>query len=243
MKKIFFLIALIPLFTHAQLLKSNNVIKTNLTSIPLGNYHITYERAIAKKLSLSISYRFMPKRTVPLAGIVEKQIKNDDIKLGDFKMGNYAITPEFRIYHIKKLRGFYLALYGRFASFDLDVPVKYVPTIPGSSPEYVKFSGTIKSASGGVMIGTQFSIFKKMVLDFWIIGAHYGSSNGDLNGVFDRNLDYLEQQSLKASLDNFKEVGPFKFESKVTSANSAYAKTVGPWAGIRGLGLSLGIRF
>ncbi|MCZ2223728.1 MAG: DUF3575 domain-containing protein [Chitinophagales bacterium] len=245
MKKFFFLLILSPVFLNAQkILGGNNVIKANLTSIVLGNYQITYERAIAKKLSLSISYRYMPKKTVPLSGIVEKQLKNDDIKLGDFKMGNNAITPEFRIYPVKKLKGFYLALYGRFANFDVDVPMKYVASsMPGSPVEYATFSGSIKSVSGGVMIGTQFRIFKKMVLDFWIIGAHYGSSNGDLNALMNRNLTPMEQQSLQNTLDDYKELGPFRFESKVTSANTANIKSVGPWVGVRGAGLSLGIRF
>ncbi|MBX2930959.1 MAG: DUF3575 domain-containing protein [Chitinophagaceae bacterium] len=243
MKKLLILIALLPIFSNAQkVLGGNNVIKTNLTSIALGNYHFTYERAFAKKFSISLSYRFMPKRVVPLASFVEKQLKNDDIKLGDFKMGNTAITPELRFYPVKKLRGFYLAFYGRFANFDLDVPVRYTPPIPNTT-EYATFSGTIKSVSGGVMIGSQFSIFKKMVLDFWIIGAHYGSSSGDLNAVISRNLTPAEQGILQQTLDEYKELGPFKFESKVTSPNTAYIKSVGPWAGIRGAGLSLGIRF
>lgn len=244
MKKLLVLFILIPFFSNAQLLGGNNVIKVNLPSIAFGNYHITYERALLKKLSISVSYRFMPKRVVPLAGLVEKSINVDDIKLGDFYMANNAFTPEIRLYPVKKLKGFYLAAYGRFADFDLSVPVKYTASsLPGNPTEYATFEGKIKSSSIGLMIGTQFNLGKKIILDWWIIGGHYGSSNGDLLATTQRSLSPLEQQSLQSTLDGFETLGPFKFEGKVRDDRHADIKSVGPWAGIRGMGLSLGFRF
>jgi hypothetical protein len=244
MKKIILGIFLIPFLSNAQLLGGNNVIKANLSSLAFGNYHLTYERALLKKLSISVSYRFMPKKTVPLSNLLEKYIDNNDVNFGNFQMGNNAITPELRLYPSKKLKGFYLAAYGRFAEFDLSVPVKYVASsLPGSPTEYATFDGKIKSSSIGFMIGTQFRLAKKIVLDWWILGGHYGSSKGDLNALINRHLSPIEQQSLQATLDDLKELGPFKFEGKVTSSNTANVKSTGPWAGVRGMGLSLGIRF
>ncbi|HNF29864.1 MAG TPA: DUF3575 domain-containing protein [Chitinophagaceae bacterium] len=244
MKKIFLIIFLLPFLSNAQVLGGNNVIKANLSSLAFGNYHLTYERALLKKLSISVSYRYMPKKTVPLSNLLEKYIDNKDVNFGSFEMGNTAITPELRLYPVKKLKGFYLAAYGRFADFDLSVPVRYVASsLPGSPTEYATFNGKIKSSSIGFMIGTQFRLAKKLVLDWWIIGGHYGRSKGDLNALINRNLSPIEQQSLQATLDDLKEIGPFKFEGKVTSPNTANVKSTGPWAGVRSMGLSLGVRF
>lgn len=249
MKKIMLITiaSLISWVTFSQsLLGGKNIIKTNLSGIALGNYHVTYERAVFKNMSLSVSYRYMPKRLVPLKSTLDKYITSEDVFFGDFQMGNTAITPEFRFYFgLGKMKGFYVAPYGRFAKFDLSVPVKYVASsLPGSPTKYATFSGTINSFSGGLMIGTQFQIFKKLVLDIWMLGAHYGNSTGQLDATnITPAMTSLEQQSLQATLNDLKEIGPFKFEGKVVNSTTAYAKSVGPWAGIRGLGINLGIRF
>jgi hypothetical protein len=42
---------------------------------------------------------------------------------------------------------------------------------------------------------------KKLILDWWIIGPHYGTSNGDFVGVTDRTLSAFEQAELQKELD------------------------------------------
>ncbi|MBC7652082.1 MAG: DUF3575 domain-containing protein, partial [Deinococcales bacterium] len=45
MKKVLYLLAFLPLVTQAQsLLNGKNIIKTNLSSLALRNYNISYER-------------------------------------------------------------------------------------------------------------------------------------------------------------------------------------------------------
>jgi hypothetical protein len=251
MKKIFFALFLLPIITNAQLglLGGKNIIKTNLTSYALNNYNITYERSILKKMSISVGFRYMPKTTVPLKSTLEKYIDNPDVKINDFQMGNFAITPELRLYlGLGKMKGFYIAPYARYASFDLSVPITYDYLAPGETekPQAV-FTGNFKSFSGGLLIGTQFQLAKKLVLDFWIIGAHYGTSSGTINAVTNKSLGSGPSSpawnALQQQLDEFKEIGPFKFEGKVTSSNTAQITTTGAWAGIRALGLSLGFRF
>ena len=51
-----------------------------------------------------------------------------------------------------------------------------------------------------------------------------------------------EKDALQSQLNELKEVGPFKFDGKVTSATTANITSIGPWAGIRALGISLGLR-
>ena len=248
MKKFIVLLLMIPFFSNAQLgilFGGKNVIKTNISSLAINNYNITYERSFLKKMSLSVGVRYMPKSQLPLKSTIEKIINDPNVKINDFQVGNFAITPEVRFYlSAGKLKGFYIAPYARYATFDVSIPVTY------DNPNYttkptVLFNGTIKSFSGGILLGTQFSLAKKLVLDFYIIGGHYGSSSGTINAV-DINPAMntpQEKQALQDQLDKFKEVGPFKFDGKVTSSTTATITSTGPWAGVRAAGLSLGLRF
>ncbi len=242
MKKIFLLILLSPFIVNAQsLIGGSNIVKWNLSSMALNNYHFSYERHIYKNLSISLSYRTMPYGNVPYQKEFQDLINSNEINFNRFQMGNSAITIEPRIYlSFKKMKGFYLAPYLRFATFDVSAPIKYSSngTAPPASKD-ADFTGKIKSTSAGLLIGYQFQLLKKLVLDFQIIGFHYGKSNGDLN--FAAPLSPFEQQSLRDNLKSIK-TDPFTFTSTVT-ANGAQITTDGPWTGIRGLNLGLGFRF
>lgn len=242
MKKAIIILLLFPFLSNAQsLIGGSNILKWNLSSLALRNYHFTYERHIFKNVSLSVSYRTMPKGPVPYQKTLESYINSSEINFNNMQMGNTAITPELRIYlSLKKMKGFYIAPYVRIASFDLSAPVKYTTnvTTPATTKEAL-FNGKINSTSAGIMIGYQFQLLTKLVLDFQIIGGHYGTSKGDLNFV--AQLSPLEQQSLRDNLNKI-DATPFKFTSTV-NANGAIINTDGPWAGIRGLNIGLGLRF
>jgi hypothetical protein len=253
MKKVLFVLALFfTLQVHAQkLIGGNNIIKGNLTSFALKNYHISYERSLNRFMSVSASYRYMPKGSLPLQSIAKKYIDNPAINFDLFQMGNNALTFESRFYlGLQKMSGFYIAPYARFANFDLAVPVAYtynpdaaVGSVIGSNPitKIADINGTIKSTSYGAYIGLQKQLLTKLVLDIWFIGGHYGSSNGSLNFVAPEKLPSQAVTALQQALDDTK-VNPFELKSKVTQ-NGATADMKGPWAGFRGLGISLGLRF
>lgn len=251
MKKLIAIIVLFPMFANAQkLIGGKNIIKTNLFGDAIGNFNVTYERSLLKKMSLSIGFRYMPKSSVPFKDQLAKLIDDPNVNVNDFKLGNFAITPELRLYlSAGKMKGFYIAPYGRYASFDLTVPItyNYKDGLIDKKAE-VLFDGKINSFSGGILLGTQFQIAKKIVLDFWIVGGHYGSSSGTIYATdFKPPITSQSQaDALQAQLNDLKEVGPFTFEGKVSGASDNW-KTVtitstGPWAGVRALGLSLGIR-
>lgn len=63
MKKLLFILALlVTLQVPAQkLIGGKNIIKGNLTSFALRNYHFSYERSLNHFMSVSASYRYMPK--------------------------------------------------------------------------------------------------------------------------------------------------------------------------------------
>jgi len=255
MKKLLVIIAFVPVFANSQkLIGGKNIIKTNLTGDAIGNYNLTYERSILKKMSFSLGFRYMPKSTMPqvIKEKVEEFVDDKNIRINDFQMGNFAITPELRIYlSAGKMKGFYLAPYARYSSFDLQVPVAYnyqngLNTVNASA----LFNGKFTSLSAGLLIGSQFQIAKKLVLDVWIIGGHYGTSSGTINATdFDPAIDpnnANQKQAFKEQVEsvNNKDYGPFKFEGKVSSDyKTATFTTTGAWAGVRALGLTLGVRF
>ncbi len=243
MKKIIIVLLCLPMFAGAQsLIGGKNIVRWNLGSLAFRNYHFTYERSLTKRLSLSLSYRTMSKGNVPFQSQLEKAIESSDINFGKFQMGNTAWTVEGRFYlGLGRMRGFYLAPYLRFANFDISAPVKYTVTSgPGAgASKEADFVGNIKSTSPGLMLGWQFQLATKIVMDIQLIGGHYGSSSGNLN--FAATLTTQEQDALRQSLANIKP-DPFKFTYNV-NANGAQIKTDGPWAGIRGANIGIGFRF
>ena len=164
MKKLLFILALlVTLQVPAQkLIGGKNIIKGNLTSFALRNYHFSYERSLNHFMSVSASYRYMPKGSLPLQSITEKYIDNSAINFDLFQMGNNALTFESRFYlGLQKMSGFYIAPYARFANFDLSVPVDYTYTpdptvgaIIGNTPitKTAGLNGTIKSNSYGALL-------------------------------------------------------------------------------------------
>jgi hypothetical protein len=253
MKKLLFILALlVTLQAPAQkLIGGKNIIKGNLTSFALRNYHFSYERSLNHFMSVSASYRYMPKGGLPLQSPVKKYIDNSAINYDLFQMGNNALTFESRFYlGLQKMSGFYIAPYARFANFDLTVPVSYsykpdatVGAIIGNTPitKTAGLNGTIKSNSYGAYIGLQKQLLTKLVLDIWFIGGHYGSSTGNLSFIAPEKLPTQAVDALQKTLDDTK-VKPFELTSKVTQTG-ATADMKGPWAGFRGLGISLGLRF
>ena len=250
MKKVLFVLTLFFTLqgTAQKLIGGNNIIKGNLTSFALKNYHLSFERSLNHFMSVSASYRYMPKGSLPIKSIVEKYIDNSAINYDLFQMGNNALTFESRFYlGLQKMSGFYIAPYARFANFDLGVPIAYTYTPEGSfiAPTPITktadLNGVIKSTSYGAYIGLQKQLLTKLVLDIWFIGGHYGSSNGALNFVSPEKLPTQAVVALQKTLDDIK-LNPFDLTSKVDQ-NGATADMKGPWAGFRGLGISLGLRF
>lgn len=239
MKKLIILLLFLPTITFAQ----NNIIKTNLCGLALKNYNLTYERSVARIVSLSVGLRYMPKSTVPLKSTLEKAVDNQDFRINDFKIGNTALTLEARFYlGMKKMRGFYVAPYFRYAKFDFTVPIKNPNSASGES---ILFDGKISSYSGGLLLGMQYTIFKKFVIDVWLLGGHYGSSKGVIraSNISPEMVTDAERQELQKTLDNLDNAGPFKFKGTVTSSSSAEIQTSGPWFGLRSFALSVGYRF
>jgi hypothetical protein len=269
MKKIIFILFLLPSISHAQQSEKvpdkskensakrqaapsepslpNNVIKTNLFSLAVQNYNLTYERKIGRKLSLSVAFRYMPTITPPFKNQIQQIVNDPDFNVNDLRIGNTAFTGELRWYTGKRaLKGFYIAPYFRYANFGFSLPVENPNNNNGGTTTYspISFNGNITSLSAGLMIGVQYNLSKRLVLDFWILGGHYGKSRGILTATnINPPMTQADQDELQASLNDLNNSGPFTVEGKVLSPTSAEIKSTGPWAGIRSLSLSLGYKF
>jgi hypothetical protein len=260
MKKILFsvlCIFIINLSNGQSLIGGDNILKTNLSADALQNYNLTYERSLNHFMSISASFSNMPKRSIPLQALAKQFIDNPNINFDNFKIANNAITFESRIYiGLQKMSGIYIAPYARFGNMDIDVPINYKYTytpapingisIPAQTVSTTAtLNGTIRSQSLGAYFGIQYQLLTKLVLDFWIIGGHYGSSNGKLQADLPANTPTIiatpALNALKTAIDQTN-ANPFKLSTSV-SGNSIITKTDGPWAGIRGAGITVGLRF
>jgi len=252
MKKIFTFFLLIIAFNASsqKLIGGKNILKTNLSADAINNYNLTFEKSINRFISLSVNYKTMPLSKLPLKSIAKQFIDNPNINFDNFKFGNTTITFEGRFYlGLSKMSGFYIGPYIRYGNYDLSVPINYTYTpenpFPNISlppvPVNANLDGTIRTQSYGAHVGMQFQLLTKLVLDISFIGGHYGTSTGKLNFMAPNDFPKPAQVELQRILDNTK-ANPFSLKSVVNS-RGATTDTEGPWAGLRGLGIGLGLRF
>ena len=252
MKKIFILFFITITFNASSqsLIGGDNILKTNLSADAINNYNITFEKSINRFISLSVNYKNMPLSKLPLKSIAKQFIDNPAIDFDNFKFGNTTITFEGRFYlGLSKMSGFYIGPYIRYGNYDLSVPASYTYTPDKIFPaEIVKpitalatLDGTVRSQSYGAHVGMQFQLLTKLVLDISFIGGHYGTSTGKLEFSPPVAFPRPARVSLQQVLDNTK-ADPFKFKSTI-EANKAIVDMEGPWWGLRGLGIGLGLRF
>jgi len=252
MKKIFTLFFIIIAINASSqsLIGGDNILKTNLSADVINNYNITYEKSINHFISLSVNYKSMPLSKLPLKSIAKQFIKNPAIDFDNFKIGNTTVTFEGRFYlGLSKMSGFYIGPYIRYGNYDLSVPASYTYTPDKIFPaEIVKpitavatLDGTVRTQSYGAHVGMQFQLLTKLVLDISFMGGHYGTATGKLEFSPPVAFPRPAQDALKEVLDNTK-ANPFRLRSTVT-ANKASVDTEGPWWGLRGLGIGLGLRF
>jgi len=231
---------------------NKNLVKLNLTALPLNNYSFQYERVIGKKSTVAMGLRFMPKGNMPLKSIIKDLIDDEDLEneIDNFKTGNFALTPEFRYYIGKEaLRGFYIAPFVRYAIYSAEVPFEFDVDYDYDDPDYgpisvtesktIDLDGKINAFTVGVMIGAQWKLSKLVYLDWWILGPQYGGSSGNITGL--KSLSPEEQEALRDQLTELEDIPIVKTNSTVNS-EGAKVDFTGPWAGIRA-GLSIGFRF
>jgi hypothetical protein len=227
-----------------------NIFRTNLTSMAFRNYEFQYERMVARRTSLGISYRTMPSGPVLFKDMIIQSIDDAGTpgsvdtrrEVESIRMGNYAITPEVRFYAGKKGygHGFYLSLFFRHASHTIDnISVDYNDNAGVSRT--VTLTGKLTSNTGGFMLGSQWMIARRVALDWWIVGPHFGAGKGTLSGRTSTPISTADQNSLLSEISDIVNGIPFVKNTIKVDANSASVSLTGPWSGVRA-GLSLGFR-
>lgn len=222
-----------------------NLVKANLTGLMFKNFALQYERVLSRRISVALQYRIMPETGIPFKSTILNAMKDEDPDtkkiIDEFRMSNYAITPELRIYLSRKGygQGFYIAPFYRYASFTTnDLNVFY--TDDNNVEQSIKMNGKLTSNTVGLLLGVQSSLGKHLVLDISFFGPHYGTGKGDFNGVSSRTLSQTEQNELKQQLEDIDI--PFTRKEVNVNANGAAMRLDGPWAGYR-FAVSFGVRF
>lgn len=221
-----------------------NNLKISLTSLVFRNFQLQYERSLTKRIGVVLGYSFIPKGGVPFQSQLTELTANNASNQGMFEnteLGYTAFTPEVRFYLGKGYgKGFYVAPFYRHLRYDITrVNFDYSSNLIGGQAN-IDMGGKLTANTFGLQFGAQFNLGKHLILDWWIVGPHYGTSQGDFVGISDRTLNSVEQAELQRQLDDI-ELPLSDVKAEVT-ANGANVIISGPWGGIRS-GLSLGYRF
>jgi hypothetical protein len=230
--------------SNGALLDGKNIFKVNLTSMALGNYGFYGERIINNRFSAVLGVNFMPNQNIPFINSLKVVEQDVEGTINNIKINSLALIPELRIYTGKGYgKGFYLAPYFKYEQFGLsNLTAEF--TDNNDVPRQVYLDGKIKTYSGGLMIGYQWLIGKNknFVIDWSMLGAHAGTSKGNLHGIYSGVMTAKEQQDVRNSIDDtLGDISLIKYTSKVDSKNTD-VDIKGPWAFFR-MGVSIGYRF
>lgn len=223
-----------------------NNIKINLYSLFVRNYSFYFERSISRKITAQIGFRYQPYSYL-LDNVVAKQLLKDKIvqsDLYDFKTSNSSFTLDLKYYPGKKGagKGFYIGIYGRYTILDLD-DVDYVYQSKSDDIYHVPLFSRLKGIGGGILLGYQFLIKKRISVDIYIIGGHYGIWNGSINSKKDLfGLSDDEKTDLKEKIENLYTLFGRKYANVNVSNIGVSGNISGPFWGTRS-GISLGISF
>jgi len=223
-----------------------NNIKMNIPGMILfNNYHFSYERMLTRKISVTGSFRLMPTKSVTSTTlgkkVAEKFINASDYN--DVTASNKAYTLECRFYGGKHpgARGFYFALYGRYTDFDIYYPYDFYSE---TNQHYlIPLNSTIHGIGGGIGMGAQWLIAKRITLDWNISGVHFGSLNGNAAGKTDlSSLSEKDKQKLEEDINSLIDIAGKKYISSTVTNEGVQATIKGPFIGIK-TGISIGIAF
>ena len=212
-----------------------NVIKLNLFALGLTNISMQYERTISEHSSVALGLSMLPSRGLPSAAI------NADSSgtLKGLTFSGWSITPEYRYYFSGKApKGFYVAPYFRYSKYSIDkVGVTYASSVTNQD-ETVFVDGSFKTTVIGLMLGSQWLLGEHVTLDWWIIGAGFGSATATVTGS--GNFDATQRADLTHEMETFDVPGTV---TATVTSNSISAEYKTGLPAFRGFGLCLGYKF
>jgi len=230
---------------------SMNFIKVNLTSLPMKNFSLQYERVFTKRISGAVSFSLMPEKNMStfFADQLIRGVKifADEIdteteeSIRNLAFSSYTVTPEVRFYLGKKgySRGYYLSLFYRYGHYEVsNIAIPFTNDL--DVPITINTGGTLTSHTGGFLMGYQWALGKHMCLDWQMFGPHFGVSSSDFLGVPSSPLSAGDQSKIE---DEFININSSLLKKTVDASADEVKITIdGPWAGIR-FAISLGVKF
>lgn len=189
---------------------TRHFIKLNVPSLFVGTFSFQYEFFPVDFMSLSIGYKFTPKRGMvfedKVIDIIEDSSEIDDLDspgekfFREFEFNGSAITPEVRFYLGKGFgKGFYLGPFVRFDNYDFESQYLFQSL---DQQEQIDFEGKYKGFGYGLNIGTQFTIGKHFTIDT-SLGPYFSNVKIDFNSVSDYTLSDIEVEELRDELSDF----------------------------------------
>ena len=227
-------LGLFLLNTQAQ----NDQIKMNILALSLGNISLQYEHTLNTHSSLCLGFSFLPSRGFPSVAVDKN---SSDYDATAMKLSGWAITPEYRYYFSNKgPKGFYVAPYFRYASYSLSgFGVNYASVTGGTKDRSAIAEGDITTAVGGLMFGSQWTLGSNWTLDWWILGAGFGSQKGTFTAY--GNFTQENQDDIHSSIADVDAPGiDLTVTTTATTVEVAYKSSL---PALRGFGLCLGYRF
>ena len=164
--------------------RQNNV-KLNIFALPLRTLSVQYERGFTEKISAALSLRLQPDGHIPLRSVFVSAFGITGEAGNDFadnaRTSSFAATIEGRYYFGRRpLNGLYLAPFLRYNTYNIDWDYSFVDKNDKVVP--VDISGKGKGFTGGLLIGAQWHIKERFLIDWWIVGPSYGRLNLSLTG-------------------------------------------------------------
>lgn len=228
-----------------------NNIKLNLMALTATNISLQYERALGFKTSVALGVGFMPAHRLPYTryvkdqfleyGTASQQAKDatNDF-LDEARISGFSVTPEFRYYFGKRPQsGFYIAPFLRYASYSLDWDYVFKDEDKGTLYP-TTLNGTLSLLGGGVMVGAQW-YYKKISIDWWILGGSYNKTTLTLDAKVNlSNMDAEDRAELNDQIRDVTVKGKY-FDATIKDSGVNGKGSVGLPA-LR-LGLCIGFRF
>lgn len=217
----------------------NNMLKVNMSALILKNISLQYERKISRKVTLALGAHVLPFGKVPFNGLVKQVVNDPSVPIDDFRLGSSGITPEIRWYLSKRgaFHGFYLGAFAAFNQYKTDLPIQY-----DNDTKTGVFNGTLKTFTGGLQLGAQWNLGRRIYLDWWIIGPNVGQGKGTL--AFAGVLSPTDQDDIRQAIEDVRDDFPVDaIESYQVNSQGASIQVKGPWLGLRGMAFNLGFRF
>lgn len=232
--------------------------KINITSPVASLYSAQYEKSLTRGISFLVTGFYRPEKLIPFGTQLDNIAKNRGLGLTgvDFQyifvneaaIGVKGASPELRFYMGKSKNRPFFSVFGQYEAFTMNVPASLNINYQGRDIDVkAPIDFKINTLSGGVLVGKQFRLGKRLGADIVLIGPHFGKAKrvdatvaqGLLKMLTDAERDIMKERII----ERFK-LDETYYDAAVTSESATLkAKRQVPYFGLRGAGINLSYYF